>query len=145
MRFLALSVFALVIAACSQAIAEGEVQNISPSIAAQMVQSGQIVLVDVRTPEEWSKTGIAVGAVPLTLNDTDFTARAKALVADGDRQLAFICRTGSRSSSAANMLANVGINAINVEEGMVGKSRGEGWLERGLPVSAWQDAHGVSR
>ena len=40
--------------------------------AAEKVASGQIVLLDIRSPEEWQETGIAEGAWPVSMHTQDF-------------------------------------------------------------------------
>lgn len=134
MRHLVFAAALTFMMACSGASAEPEVTNITPQAAEEMAAKGEIILIDVRTPAEWAKTGVATGAVKLTLQDKDFVAKAKALAEQDDRDIAFICRSGNRSSTAAKLLAKAGVDAINVTEGMVGKTKGQGWVERGLPV-----------
>ncbi|MDA0655674.1 MAG: hypothetical protein O2912_04615 [Proteobacteria bacterium] len=43
--------------------------KLSPETAYKAVESGTLTLIDVRSPEEWRKTGIAKGAVPITMHN----------------------------------------------------------------------------
>ena len=113
-----------------------EVVTVNPDTAHQMVLEGSAVLVDVRTPHEWRSTGVASNAKLLSLRDQDFEAKAASLLrGKPDARLAFICRTGGRSRTAASKLADFGLDTVfNVDEGMLGKQAGEGWIARQLPV-----------
>ena len=119
-------------------VAKAEVTTVAPDTAFAMQSDGRVVLVDVRTPSEWRRTGIPLGAQLLSLQSEDFEEKAAALLrGQPDMTLAFICRTGSRSRIAASKLAEYGLDhVINVEEGMMGQRNGEGWLARNLPMSA---------
>lgn len=99
----------------------------------------EIVLVDIRTPMEWSDTGIPTGAATISWGRPDFAERLLEL-AKGNRAapLVLICRTGNRSSRALAYLAEQGFTAVShVPEGMAGSAAGPGWLARGLPTSQW--------
>lgn len=111
----------------------------APGALAQM-QAHTALLVDVRTPVEWSETGIPAGAATVSWGQPDFIRRILALT-QGDRHapLVLICRTGNRSGRAVTLLRENGFTQVNhVAEGMAGSPAGPGWLARGLPVQAWQ-------
>jgi rhodanese-related sulfurtransferase len=99
--------------------------------------AGEIVLVDIRTPEEWAETGVPASAYAITLNQepSALVAKLKAVMAgDPTRPLALICRTGNRSSRLQAELQKAGFtNVVDVGEGMAGSSHGQGWLKSGLP------------
>jgi rhodanese-related sulfurtransferase len=104
-------------------------------------KAGEVVLVDIRTPEEWKQTGVAPGAKRVNLNNPKggdgFVAEMlAALGQDKTRPVALICRTGNRTAMAQRFLeANGFSNVSDVSEGMAGNmSAGPGWLRRGLPV-----------
>lgn len=104
--------------------------------AFEKVQSGEIVLVDIRRPDEWEKTGSPKGSVTLDMRREDFTDELKRVV-DGktDAPIAVICARGVRSARLTNRLIEAGFtNILDVPEGMLGSAAGPGWLERGLPL-----------
>ena len=128
--------------------AAGYAGDVSPQLAWQWVQSGQAVLVDVRTDAEraW------VGAVPqahalawkqwpgMAMNP-DFDAGIQALGAGGQK-LVLLCRSGVRSVAAAKRATELGLQAYNILEGFEGDpdaqgQRGKlgGWRFHGLPWS----------
>lgn len=105
----------------------------------QLQAEGRILLVDIRSPREWRKTGVAAGALAITVHRRDF-AGALLAAAGGDyaRPIAIICATGGRTALARRYLQRMGFTAIvDVSEGMLGSSRGPGWIRRGLPVVAY--------
>ncbi len=104
-------------------------------------KAGEVVLIDIRTPDEWKQTGVAPGAKRVNLNNPKggdgFMAEIlAALDQDKSRPVALICRTGNRTAMAQRFLtANGFSNVFDVSEGMAGNmSAGPGWLRRGLPV-----------
>lgn len=112
---------------------------IGPDAAHEAVQSGEMTLVDIRTPREWAETGIPEGAATADFNalpDASFVARIERVL-DGDRTkpLALICARGGRSSRAWALLEEAGFTRVyDVHEGMLGNASGPGWLARDLPV-----------
>jgi rhodanese-related sulfurtransferase len=99
--------------------------------------TGKITLIDIRTPEEWAKTGSGAGAKRLDMRREDFVDTLdKILGGDKSRPVALICARGVRSSRLSRALREGGYtNIIDVPEGMLGSYAGPGWLERGLPVT----------
>ncbi|MCR9085586.1 MAG: rhodanese-like domain-containing protein [Rhodobacteraceae bacterium] len=98
---------------------------------------GDILLVDIRTPEEWRATGVGVGARMLDMRRPDFVEMLDGM-AEGDRgrPVALICARGVRSARLSKALTSAGFTRIiDVPEGMIGSFAGPGWLKRGLPVT----------
>lgn len=116
------------------AFAAPKVMTAEEARAAQ--QAGEIVLVDIRTPQEWAEGGMPEGAVPLTMQDPEFIPKLQqVLERSNGAPVAMICRTGSRSGYVASRLEEAGLTTIiDVSEGVYGSSKGPGWLKRGLPV-----------
>lgn len=104
--------------------------------------SGAVLLVDIRRPDEWVRTGVGEGAVPLDMRRTDFTdALLVKTQGQNDRPVALICARGIRSRALSTRLRDAGFtNIIDVPEGMLGSGAGPGWLKRDLPTVAWQDS-----
>jgi rhodanese-related sulfurtransferase len=98
--------------------------------------TGKIILVDIRTPEEWAETGSGAGAKRLDMRRDDFVSALDKLIGgDHTKPIALICARGARSSRLSRTLREAGFtNIIDVPEGMLGSYAGPGWLERGLPV-----------
>lgn len=103
--------------------------------------AGEILLVDIRTPNEWRRTGLPEGAVPLDMRRDDFlTALADLTEGQKDAPIALICAGGVRSARLSRQLIAAGFTHIlDVGEGMNGSSAGPGWLNSKLPVTPWTD------
>ncbi len=107
----------------------------TPEEAYRAVGEGEILLVDIRRPDEWAATGIAEGAVPLDMRRGDFLT-AVADAADG-RPIALICARGVRSRRLTARMVAAGLSdVIDVPEGMLGSPAGPGWIARDLPILA---------
>lgn len=102
--------------------------------------AGDIFLVDIRTPEEWMRTGIGKGAHPIDMRSSDFIASLDSLTgARKDAPIALICARGVRSARLSSALATAGYTNIkNVPEGMLGSRSGPGWIDTGLPVTPYE-------
>jgi rhodanese-related sulfurtransferase len=135
------TVFSLQIQAAS-----GYAGDISAELAWQWLQSGQAVLVDVRTDAEREWVGGVPGAVALAWKqwpgmamNPGFDAGLQAAVPAGVK-VVLLCRSGVRSVAAAKRATELGLEAYNILEGFEGDAdengqRGHrgGWRFRGLP------------
>lgn len=115
---------------------EFEGAEMTPAEAHAAAGAGDIVLIDIRRPDEWHETGIGEGAVGLDMRRDDFIA-ALTDIAGGDlsKPIAIICARGVRSDRMSLRLEKAGFTRIvDIPEGMLGSSAGPGWLARDLPV-----------
>jgi rhodanese-related sulfurtransferase len=118
-----------------------------PREAFELMQSGEAVLVDVRTKAEWDYVGRAPGSLliewqtyPSSLLNPEFLRQLQAQVPK-DKPVMFMCRSGARSNSAAKAATDAGYaRAYNVLQGFEGDKDGEGhrgtiggWRFAGLP------------
>jgi rhodanese-related sulfurtransferase len=110
--------------------------------ASLAVTNGEMILIDIRSPEEWAQTGVAQGAIALTMHNPAFPKQINALLnAQGDKSIGLICATGGRTNYVVSFLAKNGFpDVIDVSEGMMGNERGPGWIARGLPLITSDDA-----
>lgn len=106
--------------------------------AHEAARAGKLVLVDIRTPEEWADTGVPDGAIKLDMTGSAFEVRLAALKLDHPgKPIALICRTGNRTSTVQKTLAGRGWKElVDVRGGLLGNPRDKGWLAEGLPVTA---------
>lgn len=102
-----------------------------------MVQSGDLILIDIRRPDEWAATGSPEGAVQLDMRRPDFNDALAALRTDQpETPVAVICMRGVRSARLTNRLIEAGFTDIrDIPEGMLGSAAGPGWIRRGLPIT----------
>lgn len=99
-----------------------------------LAQSGEVTLIDIRTPEEWAQTGVAEFAETNSMHQPGFLERLDEMIGgDKDRAIALICATGGRSSYLQSELRQRGYNkVIDVTDGMIGSGAGPGWLGNGF-------------
>lgn len=108
--------------------------------AYQRAQSGEILLIDIRRPEEWAATGIPAGAVAIDMRRDDFTETLAAARGESAAPVALICARGVRSRRLTNRLNDAGIGpVIDVPGGMLGSFAGPGWLAAELPVAQFTE------
>jgi rhodanese-related sulfurtransferase len=84
----------------------------------------QVQLVDVRDEDEW-QAGHIEGAVHIP--EDDLEDRMQEL--DRNRPVVTVCRAGTRSADAAELLRGQGFDADNLDGGMLA------WKWAGLPIS----------
>lgn len=90
------------------------VEAITPAEADRQVRAGELVLVDVRPPEERARASVAVAHRSL---DGDGRAELEAL--PKDTRLAFLCHVGGRSAQMAEEFRARGFTRLfNVEGGI---------------------------
>ena len=126
----------LLLAVISAGAVNAQTALLTVDAAHEAAQSGSIILVDIRTPEEWSQTGIAEGAIALDMTAKTFISNLIALREHHpETQIALICATGGRSAYLNRYLWKNGFkNTADVSEGMLGSRAGPGWLKAGLPI-----------
>lgn len=100
--------------------------DLTPQQADQKRKSSpQVRVIDVREPYEYSESHIP-GSKLIPLGQ--ISARLNEL-GNKEQELIVVCRSGSRSSHAAQQLAGLGYKKIsNLQGGMMG------WLRAGLPT-----------
>lgn len=89
----------------------------------ELLDGGEITLVDVREQYEWDEGRIA-GATHIELER--LAGRAEEL--PRDRPVVFQCRLGARSAMATEAFRSAGFDAYNMTGGICL------WVERGLPI-----------
>lgn len=111
-------------------------RDLTPPEALDLALRGEAVLIDIRRPEEWARSGIAAPARPLDMRRDDFVpALLDLLGGDAGRPMILICASGVRSHHLARALREAGVPAVHdVPEGMMGSEAGPGWIRRGLPL-----------
>lgn len=117
-------------------MAWAETPILSAPEAQQRMQSGDLILLDIRRPSEWAETGVAKGAWPVSMHKDDFGQRLQAILKKHPAEnVALICATGGRTNYVTSILSRNGITGvIDLSEGMMGNRRGPGWIKRGLKV-----------
>ncbi len=125
----------LLLAACggAEAVAEpATVEQVQPAEVAERLpedlNDGLIVL-DVRTPEEWVDDGHIEGATLIPLQELE--ARADSELPK-DAEIVVYCRSGNRSAQAADLLVANGYTDVSDLGGIID------WKAAGYPVEYGQ-------
>lgn len=122
-RLVLLALAALTLGACGAATrpagpAPGPAGYANISVAelkARLEAREPLILLDVRSPEEYTQDGHVAGSILIPL--PELTQRMGEL--DSQRPVVCICRSGNRSRTACEQLARAGFtNLANVEGGM---------------------------
>ena len=118
---------------------------LSAKEANQLSNNGQLLLVDIRSVEEWQQTGVAPQALLLSIHEKggipQFSQRLlKAVSGNKNKSIALICAGGVRSARVRRYLMQQGFrNITDVAEGMVGGWFTQGWIEQGLPIKTYKN------
>jgi rhodanese-related sulfurtransferase len=109
---------------------EQQIYDITTDKAYDLIQENagnpDFVILDVRTPEEYDG-GYIVGALNIDYYSEDFSAQLETL--DKDKAYLIYCRTARRSSSARDMMAELGFKEVYNMSGGITE-----WEVKGLPV-----------
>ena len=87
------------------ASSESVYRKISAEDAKERMEAGDVVLLDVRTPEEYAQ-GYIEGAV--LLPDFEIASKAETVLPDKNATILLYCRSGNRSAGAAKKLVEMG-------------------------------------
>ncbi len=93
---------------------------------AKFLTNGDVQLLDVRTPSEYTEGHIA-GAENIDIYDDSFISQAIESL-DKAKPVAVYCRSGKRSAEAAGRLAEKGYKVTNLEGGIIA------WTEANKPI-----------
>ena len=119
----------------------------SSEIKNYIKENSNVVLLDVRTENEWttlgkpnaedlnSKTYFVTVSPDLSnwqVPDPNFVENVKKNI-NKDKTILVMCAAGGRSLLAANLLEAEGYSALNVSDGFSGNGQDPGWKNLGLP------------
>lgn len=120
--FTSVAILSIIVSVCSCADSPqsqvGGVQNISQQEFSKIQQEENAVVIDVRTSAEVSQGYIKGTDIFADINGDDFEAQISKL--DTAKSYIIYCRSGSRSSSAANYMVSKGFKKVyNLEGGIL--------------------------
>lgn len=119
----------------------------SSEIKNYIKKNSNVVLLDVRTENEWNSLGkpnaedlnsktYFITVSPDLSNwqtpDPNFVKNVKKKI-DKKKTILVMCAAGGRSSIAANLLETEGYSTLNVSDGFSGNGQDPGWKSLGLP------------
>jgi len=100
---------------------------ISPAEFKKKVDSGEYVVVDIRTPEEF-QTGHIKGAINVDFYSPDFKSTVAKL--DRNKKYLYYCRSGHRSGEASTLAKELGFNVAYELKGGI-----NAWQEAGYAIN----------
>jgi rhodanese-related sulfurtransferase len=98
------------------AAGEAVYRRVSAEEAKQMMDGGNVIVLDVRTQQEFAEGHIQEAVL---LTDSDIAARAGEVLPDKDATILVYCRSGRRSEMAANKLVEMGYTGIHDFGGII--------------------------
>jgi rhodanese-related sulfurtransferase len=115
--------------------AKGQVENLTVDAVADEMASGDVVLVDLREPEELAATGRIPGSVHVPRGMLEFRADPTSAYhqdpLDPSRRVIVHCASGGRSALAAATLQSMGYtNVAHLDGGFTA------WKEAGRPIES---------
>lgn len=113
--------------------AKASIENLMPHEVAGEIASSDVLVVDIREPEERLTHGAIAGAVSAPRGMLEFYADPTSAYHkegfDPDRRVILHCASGGRSALAVKSLQDLGYtNIAHMDKGF------NGWKEQGLPV-----------
>ena len=121
-------------------------QLVSKDIGSYLMAEPNSVLLDVRTKEEWNTIGkpdgekIGLKTYFLSIQfgnemifNENFIQEFKNLAINQDKNILIICRSGTRSQFAAELLTKENYTCVNISDGFEGNQENVGWKECDLP------------
>lgn len=108
---------------CTATIEEDKIEynEITAEEAKEMIDTEELIVLDVRTPEEYDEEHIE-GA--LLIPDYDLKNLADSKLPDKDEKILVYCRSGNRSKSAAKVLVDMGYTNVHDFGGIMNWSYG---------------------
>ena len=126
MRKLIASFAAIILLAGCSSTGSATTVNLNVSEFSQKITEPGVIIVDVRTPEEFV-SGHIEGALNIDFNSGNFANEITRL--NPSENYAIYCRSGSRSGQAASIMHKAGFHDVsNLNGGVID------WTNAGLPL-----------
>ena len=126
MKKLIASFAALILLAGCSSTGSATTVNLNVSEFSQKITEPDVIILDVRTPEEFA-SGHIEGALNIDFNGGDFANEITRL--NPSENYAIYCRSGSRSGQAASIMHKAGVHEVsNLNGGVID------WTNAGLPL-----------
>ena len=109
-RMIPLLLSLLLLAGCGGNTADGAYQQITQEDAKEMMDTQEVIILDVREQAEYD-SGHIPGAVPLPVGTIDETTAAE-VIPEKDSKVLVYCRSGNRSKTASAALADLGYTNV---------------------------------
>ena len=123
-------------------VMENLAQEINIDKAFSLYKERSLLIIDVRTKKEWKMTGVIPNSILINMHDDNnleresFVEEVKfELDSNKNKNIAFICASGSRSEAVMSFFSNKGYkNVFHIPNGIMGHQN-DGWLFQGFPIT----------
>jgi rhodanese-related sulfurtransferase len=119
-------VIAGLVLGCSAAVEDQDYRNIDAIQAAELIKQEPVLILDVRTPEEY-REGHIKGSVLIPVRELE--KRAGEISGHLEKPVLVYCRSGNRSVTASNILVSKGFRHLYHMKGGI-----KDWIRHGLPL-----------
>ena len=102
------------------------IKNLSAIEFKKAIDSGKYLLIDVRTPGEFSQGHIS-GAINIDVYDNSFSTKMMAATVK-NKSIAIYCRSGRRSKAAISSIATKNLQIIDLNYGIIS------WQQTGFKI-----------
>lgn len=124
LRILTLTLAAAIAFAACGGSDTGVIETVSPGTASDLIAAPGTILLDIRTPEEFTEARID-GSVNIDFYAADFADQIGAL--DRDADYVVYCRSGNRSGQAMDLFRELEFTSVHeIDGGIVN------WIQAGL-------------
>lgn len=113
---IAILLIAIISTGCLSAQDNSKVKSVSNTEFEKLIQSKNVIILDVRTPREFEE-GHIPEAINIDYRSDDFSKNIKSL--NKDKTIAVYCRSGNRSKLAAKKLIDNGFNVFELSKGIM--------------------------
>ena len=120
-KILIMSILSTIFGLLSCNAQSNKFESVDVATFAKVIADTTVVLLDVRTPEEYEEAHIG-NAINIDVLQDNFESNAISILPK-NKKIALYCRSGKRSKKAANILAAKGYKIIELNTGYLG------WIE----------------
>jgi rhodanese-related sulfurtransferase len=110
MKALLILSFSLIVSLTACEAQDSSVKNIKSNEMETLMQEPDVVVIDVRTPSEVQSGYISTSKCFIDVNDREFNSKIDEL--DKEKTYIVYCKSGARSSYAANYMAKNGFTKV---------------------------------